>query len=41
MKYQKPIFEKEKKLNFPMEIIAKFNNGSQTCVQCSRCHGCT
>ena len=37
--YNKPIFIKQEKLTFPKEIIAKFNNG-ETCVQCSRCHGC-
>jgi hypothetical protein len=37
--YKKPVFVKEKELNFPKEIIEKFNGG-QFCLQCSSCHGC-
>ena len=37
--YNKPVFIKEEKLTFPKEIIETFNGG-QSCVQCSRCHGC-
>jgi len=37
--YKKPVFIKNKKMTFPMDIIAKFNGG-RFCVQCSGCHGC-
>lgn len=37
--YKKPLFEKQKGLTFPREIIEKFNGG-RFCVQCSGCHGC-
>jgi hypothetical protein len=37
--YEKPIFEKEKSLTFPKEIMEQFNGG-RFCVQCSGCHGC-
>lgn len=38
-KYEKPLFEKQESMDFPMEIIEKFNNG-RFCKQCSGCHGC-
>lgn len=38
MEYEKPIVVKVKKMNFPMEIIAK--GGRVVCKQCSGCHGC-
>jgi len=37
--YEKPLFEKQKGLIFPMEVIEQFN-GERFCVQCSACHGC-
>ena len=37
--YEKPIIIKQKKMTFPMDLIAKFNGG-RFCVQCSGCHGC-
>jgi len=37
--YKKPLFIKNKKMTFPMDIIAKFNGG-RLCAQCSACHGC-
>ena len=37
--YEKPLFEKEKGLTFPKEIVEQFNGG-KFCVQCSGCHGC-
>jgi len=37
--YEKPLFEEEKGLVFPLEVIEKFNGG-RFCVQCSSCHGC-
>lgn len=39
LKYEKPVFEKEEELTFPVEIIEQFNGG-RFCVQCSGCHGC-
>ena len=36
--YCKPLFEKQN-ISFIKEILEQFNNG-ETCVQCSRCHGC-
>lgn len=38
--YKKPVFIKEKGLEFPKEIIEQFNDG-RLCVQCSSCHGCS
>lgn len=37
--YKKPEFEKEKELNFPKEIMDKFN-GNKYCLGCTSCHGC-
>ncbi len=37
--YKKPVFVKNEKMTFPMDIIAQFNGG-RFCVQCSGCHGC-
>jgi len=37
--YEKPVFEKQKGLIFPKEVIEQFNGG-RFCVQCSSCHGC-
>lgn len=37
--YEKPLFEKQEGLIFPMEVIEQFNGG-RFCVQCSSCHGC-
>lgn len=37
--YEKPVFEKQKGLIFPEEVIEQFNGG-RFCVQCSSCHGC-
>lgn len=34
-KYEKPVFEKEKGLVFPKEIIQENFNGSRYCLQCS------
>lgn len=38
-RYQKPIFEKQEQMMFPIEIMEKFNGG-RFCLQCSGCHGC-
>lgn len=38
-KYEKPVFKKEKGMNFPKEIINSLGH-SMLCVQCSSCHGC-
>lgn len=37
--YQKPLFEKQDKMAFPIAIMEKFNQG-RLCLQCSGCHGC-
>ncbi len=37
--YEKPVFEEQKGLIFPGEIMEMFNNG-RFCVLCSSCHGC-
>ncbi len=37
--YEKPVFEKQERLVFPMEVIEQFNGG-RFCVQYSSCHGC-
>lgn len=37
--YEKPVFEKQAEMVFPMEVIEAFNGG-RFCVQCSGCHGC-
>jgi len=37
--YQKPLFEKQNEMVFPIEIMEKFNGG-RFCLQCSSCHGC-
>ncbi len=39
MKYQKPLFEKQKEMVFPIEIMEKFNV-ERFCFQCSACHAC-
>lgn len=39
--YEKPILKKEKKMNFPIEIINKATGGKYVCKQCSGCHGCS
>ena len=38
-KYEKPLFEKTKGMNFTAEIWKKFRGGCG-CMQCSACHGC-
>ena len=38
-KYEKPLFEKSKGMNFTTEIWKKFAGG-RFCMQCSACHGC-
>lgn len=38
--YEKPILKKEKKMNFPVEIINKSTGKKYVCKQCSGCHGC-
>lgn len=37
--YEKPVFEKQKEMVFPREVVEHFNGG-RFCVQCSGCHGC-
>ena len=37
--YEKPLFEEQSGMVFPLQIIEKFNGG-RFCVQCSSCHGC-
>ncbi len=37
--YQKPLFEKQDGMVFPIEIMEKINGG-RFCLQCSSCHGC-
>ena len=37
--YEKPLFEKQSGMDFPMQIIEKYNGG-RFCLQCSSCHGC-
>ena len=39
IKYQKPLFEKQDGMVFPIEIMEKINGG-RFCLQCSSCHGC-
>lgn len=38
VKYEPPIFVKETRMTFPMEIMTK--GGKIVCRQCSSCHGC-
>jgi len=38
-KYETPLFEEAKSLDFP-EKIWKALGGDQSCMQCSGCHGC-
>jgi heterodisulfide reductase subunit C len=38
--YQKPLFEKQKEMTFPKEIMEQLNGG-RFCLQCSSCHGCS
>ena len=37
--YERPILVKEKKMNFPMQIILASGKGV-ICKQCSSCHSC-
>lgn len=37
--YEKPVFEKQVEMVFPLEVVEAFNGG-RFCVQCSSCHGC-
>ncbi len=37
--YEKPLLKKQSGMNFPMQIVEKFNGG-RFCLQCSGCHGC-
>ncbi|MBE3135841.1 MAG: hypothetical protein IMZ43_00345 [Thermoplasmata archaeon] len=37
--YEKPVFEKQSGMTFPMQIMEKYNGG-HFCLQCSGCHGC-
>jgi hypothetical protein len=37
--YERPIIVKEKKMNFPLEII-QANGKRVVCKQCSSCHSC-
>ena len=39
IKYEKPLFEDQSGMDFPMQIVEKFNGG-RFCLQCSGCHGC-
>ena len=39
-KYVAPLFEKQKSMMFPYDIINKFNKDNRFCLQCSGCHGC-
>jgi hypothetical protein len=39
-KYEKPKFEKQTNMTFPMDIIERFNGDNRFCLQCSGCHGC-
>lgn len=37
--YEKPLFEEQSGMEFPMQILEKLNDG-RFCLQCSGCHGC-
>ena len=37
--YEKPTIARCARMDFPMEIMEKYNGG-RYCVQCSGCHGC-
>lgn len=37
--YEKPLFEKQEEMNFPIEIINSLGHIIR-CNQCSACHGC-
>lgn len=39
-KYKKPLFEEQNGMEFPTQIMEKFNSNSRFCLQCSGCHGC-
>lgn len=39
-KYEKPLFEKQTEMTFPLDILESFNKNSKFCLQCSGCHGC-
>lgn len=39
-KYEKPLLEEQDGMQFPTQIMERFNADSRFCLQCSGCHGC-